>query len=89
MMKELKVSDAETKEFFVLHFVKKIWIPILGAGFTCGLKTKKGGEVPSGKKLKEDMIKQIVRKKEVSEEELKHESFYLDFRVLSADFCSS
>ena len=36
---------------------------------------RQGGEVPSGKKLKEDMIKQIVRKKEVSEEELKHESF--------------
>ena len=74
-MKELKVSDAETKEFFVHAFCEENLVPILGAGFTCGLKTKKGGEVPSGKKLKEDMIKQIVRKKEVSEEELKHESF--------------
>ena len=54
-MKELKVSDAETKEFFVHAFCEENLVPILGAGFTCGLKTKKGGEVPSGKKLKEDI----------------------------------
>lgn len=62
-MKELKVSDAETKEFFVHAFCEENLVPILGAGFTCGLKTKKGGEVPSGKKLKEDMIKQNSQKK--------------------------
>ena len=43
-MKELKVSDAETKEFFVHAFCEENLVPILGAGFTCGLKTKKGGD---------------------------------------------
>lgn len=74
-MRELKISDNETKDFFVHAFSENNLVPILGSGFTCGLKTRRAGEVPDGKKLKKHMIEKICTKKKIKEEELKQESF--------------
>lgn len=74
-MEELKISLKETKDFFIHAFNEETLVPILGSGFTCGVKTKRGGEVPSGKNLKKYMIEKICLKKKVNKSELERESF--------------
>ena len=74
-MEELKISSKETKDFFVHAFNEETLVPILGSGFTCGVKTGNGGIVPSGKDLKKAMIEKISIKKKINEQELETETF--------------
>lgn len=74
-MEELKISSKETKDFFVHAFNEETLVPILGSGFTCGVKTGNGGIVPSGKDLKKAMIEKISIKKKINEKELETETF--------------
>jgi hypothetical protein len=62
-MEELKINSKETKDFFIHAFNEETLVPILGAGFTRGVNTGRGGKVPSGKELKDAMIEKISRKK--------------------------
>ena len=50
-------------------------VPILGAGFTRGVNTGRGGKVPSGKELKDAMIEKISLKKKINKSELESEQF--------------
>ena len=74
-MEELKIGSKETKDFFIHAFKEENLVPILGSGFTCGLKTRRDGIVPSGKVLKAAMIEKISAKKKISKDELNSESF--------------
>lgn len=74
-MEELKISLKETKDFFIHAFNEETLVPILGSGFTRGVKTRRGGSVPSGKDLKDAMIEKISFKKKISKSELESESF--------------
>lgn len=74
-MEELKISLKETKDFFVHAFNEETLVPILGSGFTRGVKTRRGGTVPSGKDLKDAMIEKISFKKKINTSELELESF--------------
>lgn len=74
-MEELDLSLQETKEFFVQAFKENMIVPILGSGFTRGLKTKRGGMVPSGADLKQEMINKLVLKQKVDRDELGKEQF--------------
>lgn len=74
-MEELKISLQETKDFFIHAFKEENLVPILGSGFTHGLKTRRGGNVPSGKDLKDAMIEKISFKKKINKHELESESF--------------
>lgn len=74
-MEELKVSCKETKDFFIHAFEEENLVPILGSGFTCGVKTRRGGSVPSGTDLKKTMIEKISFKKKIDQRELESESF--------------
>ena len=47
-MEELKINSKETKDFFIHAFNEETLVPILGAGFTRGVNTGRGGKVPSG-----------------------------------------
>lgn len=42
-MEELKISSKETKDFFIHAFREETLVPILGSGFTRGVKPE--GEV--------------------------------------------
>ena len=74
-MEDLKISLKETKDFFVHAFSEETLVPILGSGFTRGVKTKRGGKVPSGNDLKSAMIEKISLKKKVNKAELESEQF--------------
>lgn len=75
-MKELRIGDDTTKNFFITSFKDGNIVPILGAGFTVGVNARNNKKVPSGKQLKSYMIKQIIKvQPEISEEELKKETF--------------
>ncbi len=74
-MEELKISSKETKDFFIHAFKEGTLVPILGSGFTRGVKTRRGGRVPSGTDLKEAMIGKISLKKKINKNELEAESF--------------
>lgn len=75
-MLELKMKDETTKDIFVQAFRESNLIPILGAGFSKGLRARQKGVVPDGAELKNYMIRQIVQeKKGIEEEELKSEAF--------------
>lgn len=75
-MEELKISDDSTKGIFVAAFKESNLVPIIGAGFTVGMPAQKNNTVPSGKQLKQYMIRQIVKRQiDISEEELEKETF--------------
>lgn len=74
-MEELKISSKETKDFFIHAFREETLVPILGSGFTRGVKTRRGGSVPSGTDLKDAMIEKISLKKKINKHELESESF--------------
>ena len=74
-MEELKISLKETKDFFIHAFKEETLVPILGSGFTRGVKTRRGGSVPSGTDLKDAMIDKISLKKKINKHELESESF--------------
>lgn len=74
-MEELNLSLKETKDFFIHAFNEDTLVPILGSGFTCGAKTRRGGTVPSGKELKKAMIDKISSKKKINRAELESEQF--------------
>lgn len=74
-MEELKLSLKETKDFFVHAFIEGTLVPILGSGFTRGVKTRRGGIVPSGTDLKNAMIEKISCKKKINKAELVSEQF--------------
>lgn len=74
-MEELKINSKETKDFFIHAFNEETLVPILGAGFTRGVNTGRGGKVPSGKELKDAMIEKISLKKKINKSELESEQF--------------
>lgn len=74
-MEELRLDLQETKDFFIHVFKEETLVPILGAGFTCGLKTRRKGIVPNGNILKKAMIDKIACKKKVIKSELEAETF--------------
>ena len=74
-MEELKIGLNATKDFFIHAFKEETLVPILGSGFTRGVKTRRGGSVPSGTDLKDAMIDKISLKKKINRNELESESF--------------
>ena len=75
-MNELRIDDDTTKNFFITAFKYGNIVPILGAGFTVGMRARNTNTVPSGKQLKAYMIKQIIKvQPEISEKELMEETF--------------
>lgn len=62
-MKKLDINDLDTKDFFVNALRNNELIPILGAGFSCGMSARKENKVPSGKQLKSYMIKCILQER--------------------------
>lgn len=75
-MEELKINDNNTKEIFISAFKEGNLVPIIGAGFTVGMPAQKNNIVPDGKKLKQYMIKQIIKiHTDINEEELTQEMF--------------
>lgn len=75
-MEKLDLTLKETKDFFVRAFIEKDIIPILGAGFSCGMQARGTAKVPSGSKLKEDMINMILQeRKEFTKEALQKQNF--------------
>lgn len=75
-MKKMDIQEQETKDFFVNAFINKDLIPILGAGFSCGMQARGKHKVPSGKKLKSDMIEMVLsERKEFTKESLEKKDF--------------
>lgn len=75
-MEKLDLALKETKDFFVRAFMEKDLIPILGAGFSCGMQARGNAKVPSGSKLKEDMIDMILQeRKEFTKAALQKQNF--------------
>lgn len=86
-MEKMDITAKETKEFFVRAFYEKDLIPILGAGFSCGMQARKNNKIPSGAKLKEDMIDMILKeRKEFNRKALQDKDFsWISERFLKCD----
>lgn len=75
-MKELKIDDDLTREFFIGAFKENNLVPILGAGFTVGSPARGKNTVPSGAQLKQYMIRQIIKMQpDIGTKELEKETF--------------
>lgn len=75
-MIKMDIASEETKDFFINAFSNKDLIPILGAGFSCGMQARGSNRVPSGSKLKKDMIELIIKeRKEFTTEALLKKDF--------------
>lgn len=71
------VNFDEIKNELLQNMQRQMLIPIIGAGFTCGCKSK-NGNVPSGTEYKDFMIKEISENLETNDDEickLKSEKF--------------
>lgn len=69
------VKPEEIKNEIMSFFKNKSIIPIVGAGLTCGIKSK-NGQVPSGQLYKEHMIETLVESNKFTDEE--KEEFQLE-----------
>lgn len=75
-MQKMDIATKETKDFFIDAFSNKDLIPILGAGFSCGMQARGKNKIPSGSKLKEDMIDFILaERKNFTKQALKEKDF--------------
>ncbi|MBM6972152.1 SIR2 family protein, partial [Mordavella massiliensis] len=76
IMEKMLIGSKETREFFVQALKTNKLVPILGAGFSCGMPARKGNCIPSGAQLKEYMIKAICNeRKDFSGSMLKEKNF--------------
>ena len=76
MLKEMKINEKTTKEFFVQALKNNKLVPILGAGFSYGMPARRGKHIPSGAELKNYMIKEIRREnKQFENARLEEQSF--------------
>lgn len=85
-MKELNIESLETRKFFIHAFKEDNLVPILGSGFTRGVKTAHGGMVPSGQDLKNEMINLLHKKYNMDKDELKKESFSVVAEIFQSKF---
>lgn len=75
-MEKMLISSEETRDFFIQAFKTNKLVPILGAGFSCGMPARKRNYIPTGKQLKEYMIKVICNeRKDFNETMLKEKNF--------------
>ena len=75
-MEKMLISSEETRDFFIQAFKTNKLVPILGAGFSCGMPARKRNYIPTGKQLKEYMIKVICNeRKDFNETMLKGKNF--------------
>lgn len=86
-MKRLDISNPDTKEFFINALKNEELIPILGAGFSCGMKARKDNKVPSGTQLKSYMIDSLIRQRtDFKKESLEKQTFsWISERFLKLD----
>jgi len=75
-MEKMRLTDLETKEFFIQAFKNKLLVPILGSGFSGGMRARKNNTVPTGYNLKEHMISEIEKvKPELTKSTIAKQSF--------------
>lgn len=86
-MVKMDIASKETKDFFIGAFANKDLIPILGAGFSCGMQARGTNYIPTSSILKEDMIDLILNeRKEFTKEALKKKDFsWVAERFLKCD----
>ena len=62
-MERMDISSSATKEFFRQAFRNGELVPILGAGFSCGMQARNKSIIPTGNELKKFMIGTIIKEK--------------------------
>ena len=69
-MIRMEIDSDATKQFFVQAFRDETLVPIIGSGFSGGMKTPKG-QVPTGTQMKNYMLDTIIEvKPEFTKEQL-------------------
>ena len=58
----------DIKDNIISHFKNQTFVPIIGSGFSCGCKSKKGN-VPSGSEYRKYMIDEINKSCNISDDE--------------------